>query len=127
MSDPVVTLLPGPNDSYSLGASAAGLLFLSTHAPGDGLGNGLEAGFEKQVREAFARLFTTLTDAGLGVRALLKVDVYLADLSDFAEFNVLYRELIQPPRPARSTVQTPIGRGWRVAVGGVAVTSDPPV
>ena len=121
---PAVTLYPGPNASYSLGAAAHGLLFLSTHAPGDGLGGGLDASFEQQVREAFNRLFTTLAAAGLTRRSLLKLDIYLADLADFAQFNELYRSLLPAPRPARSTVQTPIGRGWRFAVGGVAARSD---
>jgi 2-iminobutanoate/2-iminopropanoate deaminase len=114
------TFFSGPNESYSLGVQAGGLLFLATHAPGDGMGNGLDASFEQQVREAFGRLFSTLTRAGADHRALIKLDIYLADIADFPVFNELYQELIPAPRPARSTVQTPIGRGWRFAVGGVA-------
>lgn len=113
-------LYPGPNPSYALGAQAGGLLFLSVHAPGDGLGNGLDAPFEEQVRQAFGRLFTTLERAGLDHAALLKVTVYLADIADFDAFGALYRELVPEPRPARETIQTPIGKGWRVAVSGVA-------
>jgi 2-iminobutanoate/2-iminopropanoate deaminase len=115
---------PGPNESYSLGVEAAGLLFLATHAPGDGLGHGLDASFADQTRQAFGRLFATLEAAGVDQRALVKLDVYLHDIADFGEFNELYRELVPAPRPARSTVQTPIGRGWRVAVGGVASLSS---
>jgi 2-iminobutanoate/2-iminopropanoate deaminase len=116
-----VTLLPGPNEAYSLGAGAGNLLFLSTHAPGDGLGGGLEAPLEDQVRQAFGRMFGTLARAGVNHRALVKLDIYLADIADFAAFNELYFELVPAPRPARATVQTPIGKGWKVAVGGVAL------
>ncbi len=121
-SRPGVTLLAGPNEAYSLGAEAGNLLFLSTHAPGDGLGGGLDATFEDQVRQAFGRLFDTLDRAGVDHRALIKLDIYLADITDFAAFNELYREIVPAPRPARATVQTPIGKGWKVAVGGVALT-----
>ena len=114
----------GPNPSYSLGAKAGGLLFLALHVGGDGLGGGREAGFEDQVRQAFGRLFDSLARAGVDRRALIKVTIYLRDIEDFDAYNVIYRELIEAPRPARSTVQTPIGHGWRFGVDGVALLPD---
>jgi enamine deaminase RidA (YjgF/YER057c/UK114 family) len=118
-------LFPGPNPSYALGARAGGLLFLSTHVGGDGLGNGVDASFEDQVRQAFGRLFATLADAGTDASALVKLTIYLRDVADFDAYNVIYRELIPEPRPARTTIETPIGHGWRFAVDGVAACPAP--
>jgi 2-iminobutanoate/2-iminopropanoate deaminase len=120
-TSPVPSFVAGPNPAYSLGARAGGLLFLALHVGGDGLGNGREAPFDEQVRQAFGRLFDTLDRAGVDRSALAKVTIYLADIADFAAYNAIYRELLPEPRPARSTVQTPIGHGWRFAVDGVAV------
>jgi enamine deaminase RidA (YjgF/YER057c/UK114 family) len=114
------TYVAGPNPAYSLGGKAGGLLFLSLHVGGDGLGNGVEAPFEDQVRQAFARLFDTLAKAGGDKSSLAKLTIYLSDMADFAAYNEIYQELIPEPRPARATIQTPIGRGWRFAVDGVA-------
>jgi enamine deaminase RidA (YjgF/YER057c/UK114 family) len=118
-------LFPGPNPSYALGARAGELLFLSTHVGGDGRGNGTEASFEDQVRQAFGRLFATLEAAGTDRSAIVKLTIYLRDVADFDAYNVIYRELIPEPRPARTTIETPIGHGWRFAVDGVAVCPAP--
>ncbi|WP_181784510.1 RidA family protein [Pseudonocardia pini] len=121
MTTPTPTLYAGPNPGYALGAKVGDLLFLSLHVGGDGLGNGREAPFDEQVRQAFGRLFDTLDRAGADRSAIAKLTIYLADIADFDAYNVIYRELMPEPRPARSTIQTPIGHGWRFAVDGVAV------
>jgi enamine deaminase RidA (YjgF/YER057c/UK114 family) len=114
------TFVAGPNPAYSLGGKAGGLLFLSLHVGGDGLGRGVDASFEEQVRQAFARLFATLAEAGGDKSSLVKLTIYLSDMADFGAYNAIYKDLIPEPRPARATIETAIGRGWRFAVDGVA-------
>ena len=49
-----------------------------------------------------------------------KVNVYLADLADFAAFNDVYRQTFSPPYPARTTVQVGLPPGLLIEVEVVA-------
>ena len=91
------------------------------HVGADGEGGGADAPFATQVTRALDHFEHTLANAGLGFSVLLKVNVYLADIADFAEFNEIYLARYPAPRPARTTVQTPLAQGWRFEIDGVAV------
>jgi len=46
-----------------------------------------------------------LAEAGLDVRDLLRITLYLTSYDDFAEINAIYRERLHEPYPARVTLQ----------------------
>ena len=53
----------------------------------------------------FDNLFAVLVAAELGPEHVVKVNVYLTDLTnDFAAMNEVYAERFDPPYPARTTV-----------------------
>ena len=53
---------------------------------------------------------------------MLKVNAYLADLSDFAGFNAVYSEFFSEPYPARTTVGVALPAGLLVEIEAVART-----
>ena len=61
-----------------------------------------------------------LAAAGCGLDDVQKVNVYLADLADFAAFNDVYRQTFSPPYPARTTVQVGLPPGLLIEVEVVA-------
>jgi 2-iminobutanoate/2-iminopropanoate deaminase len=63
-----------------------------------------EGGVGEQTHQCFNNLFAVLADGGLGPDDVVKVNVYLTDMNDFAEMNEAYRTRFKAPPPARTTV-----------------------
>jgi 2-iminobutanoate/2-iminopropanoate deaminase len=61
-------------------------------------------GVGDQTHQCFDNLFAVLADGGLGSDDVVKVNVYLTDMGDFAEMNEAYRTRFTAPFPARTTV-----------------------
>ncbi len=79
-----------------------------------------------QVRVALDNLEATLHTAGGGLHTLLKATVYLADLSEFDEYNTAYLARLDGiPLPPRTTVEVARFRGdKRIEIDGIAAV-DP--
>ncbi len=60
--------------------------------------------FEGQVRQAFANLEAVVKEAGGTLADIVKLTLFLTDLSRFASANAIMAELIPQPFPARSTI-----------------------
>jgi 2-iminobutanoate/2-iminopropanoate deaminase len=55
---------------------------------------------------------------------VVKVNVYLANILDFAEMNEVYRQFIVDPYPARTTVQAVLSGIMLIEVDCIAVLPD---
>lgn len=60
--------------------------------------------FEGQVRQAFANLEAVVQEAGATLNDIVKLSLFLTDLSKFASANAIMAEIIPQPFPARSTI-----------------------
>ncbi len=60
--------------------------------------------FEGQVRQAFANLEAVVKEAGGTLNDIVKLSLFLTDLSKFASANAIMAEIIPQPFPARSTI-----------------------
>ena len=82
--------------------------------------------FGDQVRLVLERLIGVIEEAGGGVETIIKVNAYLHDQDDFAEWDEIYREVIRAePMPVRTTVQ--VGRlpaPMLIEVDAMAVARD---
>lgn len=114
---------PAPTGSYSQGIAAGGFLFLSGQGPFDSDGNLVDGSFEAQVRQVLANLAAVAAEAGRTLDDAVRVGVYLHDLDDFDEMDAVYREAFREPRPARTTIQTPLP-GFRVEIDAVIWLGD---
>lgn len=61
-------------------------------------------GVGDQTNQCFDNLFAVLADGGLTSDDVVKVNVYLTDMNDFAEMNEAYVTRFSAPPPARTTV-----------------------
>jgi enamine deaminase RidA (YjgF/YER057c/UK114 family) len=62
--------------------------------------------FADQAEAVLTRLVQVIEAAGGGVETIVKVNAYLASMGDFAEYDEIYRRVINTsPMPARTTVQ----------------------
>jgi len=57
-----------------------------------------------QALQVMHNLTAVLAAAGSGPSDIIKVNIYLTDMGDFAELNALYAEWLGGHRPARATV-----------------------
>ncbi|GAA1800680.1 Rid family detoxifying hydrolase [Agromyces neolithicus] len=98
---------PAPVGPYSPAASAPGseLVFLSGQTPIDPTTGGLiEGDVFVQTQQVFANLDQVLGAAGLSFAAVIKANVYLTSMDDFAAMNEAYATVFRAPYPARTTV-----------------------
>jgi 2-iminobutanoate/2-iminopropanoate deaminase len=90
---------------YSHAVWSGNLLYCSGQTPIDpSTGKLVEGGIEEQTRQAFNNLETVLGDAGLGMEQVVKVNVYLTSMRNFAGMNAVYQARFSAPYPARTTV-----------------------
>ena len=74
-----------------------------------------------QTHRAFDNLAAALAGAGLSMGDVIKCNVYLVDMADFAAMNAAYAERFERPYPARTTVAVAgLPRGARVEIELVA-------
>lgn len=109
----IPTPLPMP---FSKAVRAGGFLFLSGQLPMDDSGRMVGGDIEAQTRVVLQRIAASLADCGAGLADVVKVNVWLADLGDFAAFNAEYRCHFNDGFPARSTVQAQLFNGAAVEI-----------
>ncbi|AZV93718.1 Rid family detoxifying hydrolase [Kerstersia gyiorum] len=91
--------------SQAVAASGARTVFLSGQIGLEpGTGELVSENFEAQVRQAFANMAAVIEAAGGTLDNVVKLTLYLTDLSRFAAANAIMAELIPQPFPARSTI-----------------------
>lgn len=90
---------------YSHAVWTGSLLYCSGQTPIDpATGKLVPGGIEDQTQQAFNNLEAVLKDAGLGMEDVIKVNVYLTSMNNFAGMNAVYQTRFQAPYPARTTV-----------------------
>jgi 2-iminobutanoate/2-iminopropanoate deaminase len=90
---------------YSQAVASGDHVFLSGQTPIDPASGALvEGGVGEQAGRCFDNLGAVLAAAGLTLDDVIKVNVYLTSMDDFAEMNVVYASRFTEPYPARTTV-----------------------
>ncbi|HLT99572.1 MAG TPA: Rid family detoxifying hydrolase [Burkholderiaceae bacterium] len=69
-----------------------------------GTGELVSENFEGQVRQAFANLEAVIKAAGGTLDDIVKLTLFLTDLSKFGSVNAIMADIIPQPFPARSTI-----------------------
>lgn len=101
----IPTQLTPPVGPFSAGIRRNGTLFISGQVAQDPLtGLLIEGGAEDQTRQIFANLDHLLHCAGRTFADVLRVGVYLTDMTEFAAMNTVYAEHFDNPYPARTTI-----------------------
>ena len=90
---------------YSQAVKAGNMLFVSGQLPIEpdtGFINGDNIGV--QAERALKNLFTIVEEAGCSVSSIAKITVYLKNMADFQEFNIVYEKALDGHKPARAVV-----------------------
>ena len=96
---------PAAIGPYSQAIQVGNLVFASGQIPIDpATGSFVEGGVKEQARQSLTNVKAILEEAGLTLDNVVKTTVFLADMNDFADVNVVYAEFFAEPYPARSAV-----------------------
>ena len=115
-----------PEKSVSTGAYSAavlvdGWLYVSGQGPLDMRTGAIVPGtIEEQTRLTLTHIGKILEAAGCSFSEVVKCTCHLSDISDFERFNGVYGEFFTGIRPARTTVQSGLGKGMRVEIDAIA-------
>lgn len=107
---------------YSPATAFQGLVFFSGQTPVDPATGELVTGsLALQVESCLNHLMSIARAAGVGQEDILKVNVFLTDMADFAEMNAAYERFFTRPYPARTTIAVVgLPRGARVEIEMIA-------
>jgi len=96
--------VPTPRAPYSTYTQAGNLIFIAGQVAMDPQTQETPKSFAKQLHLIIKNLKTILESAGSSLDNILKTTVFLKDLSNYAEYNEIYRQYFKNGFPARSTV-----------------------
>ena len=105
-----------PVGPYSQGIVEGDFIFVSGQGPINPATGQLELGDARsETRRVFENIKAILQAAGSSLDQVLKWNVYLRDINDFAAMNEVYKTYFAAPFPARTTIQA------GALPGGIAV------
>jgi 2-iminobutanoate/2-iminopropanoate deaminase len=91
---------------YSQAISTGNLLFTAGQVAIDpATGKLVEGGIQEQTRQVLENLKAILTAARTDFSKVVKSTVFLQDIKNFADFNLVYAEYFPSEPPARSTFE----------------------
>ena len=107
---------PKPVGPYSQAIIEGDFIFVAGQGPIDPRTGKRETGnVRSETTRVFENLKGILEAAGSSLEQVVKCNVYLRDINDFAAMNEVYQTYFTPPFPARTTIQA------GALPGGIAV------
>ncbi|GGL06102.1 Rid family detoxifying hydrolase [Mangrovihabitans endophyticus] len=97
--------LPAPVGPFSMAVHGGDLLFLSGQVAQDpATGRLIEGDAGRQTEQILRNLAAVLEAAGKSLADVVRVGVYLTDMTDFAAMNEEYGKHFTAPYPARTAI-----------------------
>ena len=114
---------PAAIGPYSQATRAGNMVFLSGQVPLDPhSGLLVEGDISEQARQAFANLRAVCEAAGGSFDDIVRVGLYLTDLSEFSAVNAAMEAVFDAPYHARSTIEvSALPRGAHFEVDAIMV------
>jgi len=91
--------------TYSQAIEAGNTIYLSGQIPLDPTTMKLVEGNENQIRQVFKNIQAVCKSSEVSLNEIVKLNVYLSDLSVFSLVNEIMKELFSEPYPARAAIQ----------------------
>lgn len=97
---------PKPIGPYSQAIIENGFVFVSGQGCINPASGAIERGDARsETKRVFENVKSILEAAGSSLAKVVKCNVYLRDINDFAAMNEVYATYFEPPYPARTTIQ----------------------
>jgi len=117
---------PSAIGSYSQAVRAGNTVYISGQIPLDpDTMEVIEGDFKAHTRRVFENFKAICEAAGGDMTQVVKMSIFLTDLSNFAEVNEVMAEYVPEPFPARAAVEvSALPKGVSVEVEGIVVLAD---
>jgi 2-iminobutanoate/2-iminopropanoate deaminase len=110
-----------PTGAYTVGVLVDGWVYVSGQGPLDlETGKVVDGTIEDQTRLTLAHIGKIFEAAGCDFTEVVKSPCHLSDIGEFDRFNTVCAEFFPGARPARTTVQSRLGKGMRVGIDVIA-------
>lgn len=96
---------PAAVGTYSQAVRTGDLVFMSGQIPLDPKTMKLKEGFAEQAHQVFKNLQAVAEAAGGSMDQIIKLNIFVMDLANFAELNEIMAQYFTQPYPARAAVQ----------------------
>jgi 2-iminobutanoate/2-iminopropanoate deaminase len=108
---------PAPGGHYSQAIRAGNDIFVAGSGPFDPVTHELvPGGIAEQTRKTLDNIAAIVEAAGGSMDGVVKVTVYLKNMSDFREMDAAYKAYFPTDPPARTTVQAELFGAGRLIV-----------
>jgi len=112
---------------FSDGILIDGFLFVSGQASVDFKSSKFVLGtIEEETRQTIENIKAILETAQSSLENVVKCTVHLSDINDFDRFNKVYAQYFCGIKPARTTVQSVLGKGIKVEIDCIAKVPSVP-
>ena len=113
---------PNPAGHYSQAVVHNGMVFVSGQIPIDPLtGEKITGSIEDQTAQVLKNLTAILEASGSSLAQVLKVTVYITDISLWGKVNEVYSQVFGEHKPARAIVPTrDLHYGFKIEVEAIA-------
>ncbi|CCC70394.1 hypothetical protein NCAS_0E03240 [Naumovozyma castellii] len=95
---------PSAAASYSHAMKANNLIFLSGQIPMTAENKPVEGSIADKAEQVIQNIKNVLEASNSSLEKIVKVNIFLADINSFAEFNTVYAKYFNVHKPARSCV-----------------------
>ena len=114
---------PAAIGPYSQAVRAGHTVYFSGQIPLDpATGTLVDGDITAQTRRVFDNLTAVAAAAGGSLAQIVRVGIYVTDLSNFAAVNAVMAEYFQQPYPARSTIEvSALPKGAQVEIDAIMV------
>ncbi len=113
---------PAPGGHYSQAVQVGNDIYVSGSGPFDPKTHRIVAGgIKEQTKRTLENIAAILEAAGSSMKDVVKVNVFLKDMSDFEAMDSVYKAYFPTDPPARTTVQSVLyGKGRLIVIDAVA-------
>jgi 2-iminobutanoate/2-iminopropanoate deaminase len=112
---------PAAAGPYSQAVESDGIVYASGQIPVDPATGKMPESIADQARQALENLRNVIEASGSSMGKVLKVTIYLTDMSAFPEVNGIYAGFFSEPYPARSCVGcASLPKGAKIEVDAIA-------
>lgn len=116
---------PAAIGTYSQAVKVGNTVYLSGQIPLDPATMQLVEGIENQIKRVFDNLSAVAQASGGTLNDLVKLNIFLTDLSHFAKVNEIMATYFQAPYPARAAIGVAaLPRGSQVEMDGIMVLPE---
>lgn len=116
---------PTPAGHYSQAVTHNGLVFISGQLPISPVGEKRPGTIEEQTKQCLDNIMAILHAANSDVNLVLRVTIYVSDISMWDRVNEIYGKFFGNHRPARTVVPTrDLHYGYQIEMEAVAAVKE---